>query len=46
MTNKEKRLLRQLAKEGKSADEIADYVDCARSTILKYIRIFKPRRAT
>lgn len=44
MTNKEKALLRCLAKEGKTIQEIRDYLDCADSTIRQYIKIFSPRK--
>ncbi len=44
MTNKEKSLLRQLAKEGRSLDEIKRYIDCSTATIKRYMKIFKPNR--
>lgn len=44
MTNLEKAELRRFAKEGLSFDIIRDIVDCADSTIRRYIKIFKPKR--
>lgn len=41
MTNKEKSLLRRLAKEGLSLSEIREEIDCADSTIRRYIKIFR-----
>lgn len=41
MTNKEKAILRQLAKEQKSFKEIKGYVDCSDVTIRRYIKVFK-----
>lgn len=41
MTREEKKILRTLAKAGKSFKEIREEVHCADSTIWKYIQIFK-----
>jgi len=44
MTDKEKNRLRMLAKEGYSFKEIRRIVDCADSTIRRYIKVFSPDR--
>ena len=44
MTNKQKRELRQLAKEGLSLKEIRELVDCADSTIKQYIKTFQSKK--
>lgn len=44
MKNKEKALLRSLAKDGESFEEIRRYVDCADATIRSYIKQFKPTK--
>jgi len=43
MTNDEKALLRKLAKEGKTLEQIQEYLDCCDATIRKYIKIFRPK---
>ena len=40
MTNADKKELRQLAREGWSFEEIRLLVDCADSTIRRYIKVF------
>lgn len=43
MTNRDKKELRQLARQGHSFKYIRDIVDCADSTIKQYIRVFAPK---
>lgn len=43
MTNKEKSLLRQLSKQGKSIEEIKELVDCCDATIRRYIKAFNKK---
>lgn len=40
MTNDEKRELRKLCKEGRSFEYIRSIVDCADSTIRRYMKVF------
>ena len=40
MTNADKKELRQLAREGCSFEEISGIVNCADSTIRRYIKVF------
>lgn len=42
VTNREKFLLINLAKDGRDIKQIKEYVDCADSTIRRYIKIFRP----
>ena len=42
MKNREKSLLRQLCKAGRSVEHIKTYLDCADSTIKKYQAVFSP----
>jgi hypothetical protein len=43
MTNKEKSLLRSLAKRGFDLEKIRNYVNCSDITIKNYIKIFSPK---
>ncbi len=43
MTNREKRELAQLAKEGLSFSEIRRIVNCCDATIRSYIKTFNPK---
>ena len=44
MTNKEKTILRCLAKQGRTLKQIKDYVSCSDSTIRAYIKTFNPNK--
>ena len=44
MTNQDKYDLRQLAKEGLSFEDIRGLVDCADSTIKRYIIVFRKKK--
>ena len=43
MTNKDKRELRQMCKQGYSFEDIRDMVDCCDATIKSYMKIFSPK---
>ena len=44
MTNDEKRELKAMAKEGLSFRKIRPIVDCADSTIIRYIKVFGKKK--
>jgi len=44
MTNKEKRILTQLCKEGYTFKEIRDMVDCCDTTIRMYLKVFSKKK--